>query len=187
MHHDTEDFRNDEINAETWKDIPGLLPGYMVSSLGRIWEPDRVTPARGIRREARLARPCVLKNGYLAVRAMTEASSVRTVYVHELVALAFHGPRPVRNHIRHLDGNQRNNRAENLAYGTAMENIHDTIRLGRHAHGETSGRSKLTDDQVRAIRDMRAIMRQAELAALFGVCKSTISMVSRKITWAHVA
>lgn len=53
--------------------------------------------------------------------------------MHTLVALAFLGPRPEgKPHIRHLDGNARNNHVSNLAYGTAAENVADSLQHGTH-------------------------------------------------------
>ena len=55
--------------------------------------------------------------------------------IYVLVALAFHGPRPVGpagKEVRHLDGNKSNNRPENLAYGTRRENALDIVRHGQH-------------------------------------------------------
>lgn len=48
-------------------------------------------------------------------------SSVR---VHSIVATAFHGPKPSKDHVvDHIDTNRRNNRPENLRWVTRLENI----------------------------------------------------------------
>jgi hypothetical protein len=44
--------------------------------------------------------------------------------VHQIVASAFHGPRPSKNHVvDHIDTNRQNNRLDNLRWVTRLENI----------------------------------------------------------------
>ncbi len=44
--------------------------------------------------------------------------------VHRIVATAFHGPQPSKDHVvDHIDTNRRNNRPENLRWVTRLENI----------------------------------------------------------------
>lgn len=51
--------------------------------------------------------------------------------VHHLVMDAFGEPKPSDAHeIRHLNGNRRDNRIENLAWGTRRENWQDSVRHG---------------------------------------------------------
>ena len=52
--------------------------------------------------------------------------------VHRIEAAAFIGPKPPRQGVRHLDGNQLNNFASNLCYGTQKQNIHDAMEHGTH-------------------------------------------------------
>jgi hypothetical protein len=47
----------------------------------------------------------------------------RRCFVHELVALAFLGPRPEGHDIHHIDFNNHNNRADNLEYLPEAEHI----------------------------------------------------------------
>jgi hypothetical protein len=60
------------------------------------------------------------------------APSSRTVRIHQLVLLAFVGPKPPGMQTRHLDGDKTNNRLTNLVYGTPSENQRDNVRLGVH-------------------------------------------------------
>jgi len=55
------------------------------------------------------------KTGYL---------EIATVRVHRIVATAFHGEPPTKEHVvDHIDTNKRNNRPENLRWVTRLENI----------------------------------------------------------------
>jgi hypothetical protein len=68
------------------------------------------------------------RNKYLAVRVIGDHGRViRTV--HQLVARTFLGP-PRGLETRHLNGDCRDNRLENLAYGTRAENAQDMVRHG---------------------------------------------------------
>ena len=56
----------------------------------------------------------------------------KSVAVHRLVALAFHGEPEPGQLVRHLDGDQTNNVPSNLAWGTMAENQLDSVRHGTH-------------------------------------------------------
>lgn len=56
-----------------------------------------------------------LKSGYL---------EIATVRIHRVVATAFHGEPPTKEHVvDHIDTNKQNNRPENLRWVTRLENI----------------------------------------------------------------
>jgi hypothetical protein len=49
---------------------------------------------------------------------------IATARVHRIVATAFHGPAPTKEHVvDHIDTNKRNNRPENLRWVTKLENV----------------------------------------------------------------
>jgi hypothetical protein len=80
-------------------------------------------------------------------------------------------------------------RPNHLFLGTNAENRVDSVRKGRHRapRGEASGRSRLTEDQVREIRDLMSKgATQRPVARLFGVSQSAISLIYRGINWAHI-
>lgn len=56
------------------------------------------------------------------------------------------------------------------------------------ARGEANGWSKLTSSEVRHIRALadRAALRQADIAARFGVTQGVVSKIKRRALWAHV-
>lgn len=101
-------------DGERWRPIRGYK-GYEASSLGRVRSVPRTL------RDGRRAGGVVLKqqpdrDGYLTV--MLGRKRVR---VNVAVQLAFAGPAEV----RHLDGDQENNRPENLVWGSRVENERD--------------------------------------------------------------
>lgn len=61
----------------------------------------------------------------------------RNFYVHELVLVAFVGPRPSPDHeVLHGNGVRDDNRLENLRWGTVQENADDRRRHGRVPSGD---------------------------------------------------
>jgi hypothetical protein len=94
--------------------------------------------------------------------------------VHQMVAEAFHGPRPDGYHTRHLNGDRLDNRAENLTYGTPLENSRDSMRHGTIR----SGRQIVTPAQVVEIRERRASGASLQaLATDYGVTVSAVSLM----------
>jgi hypothetical protein len=122
--------------------IPGY-PHYEISSDGRVFRIGSSVPLR----------PVVAKRGgYLQVGLWKEGKGY-TCYVHQLVAFAYHGPRPSpRHHAAHRDGRKLNNTAENVQWITKEENEADKIRHGTSNRGERNGSAKLTDAQAAELR-----------------------------------
>jgi hypothetical protein len=120
-------------SVEHWAAIPGYESTYEVSNLGRVRSiPRAVVQANswGIferKMPGVLLRPWIAPAGYPNVNLHGKRHTV-----HELVALAFLGPRPDGLWIRHLDGDPSNNSPSNLAYGTPSENALDMVSHGTH-------------------------------------------------------
>lgn len=70
------------------------------------------------------------RNGYPYV-TLTKQGKQKAHGVHQLIALAFIGPRPDGQEVLHSDGDPLNCTLGNLSYGTHGENMHDRIRHGR--------------------------------------------------------
>jgi hypothetical protein len=119
----------ERVDMELWTSIPGYEGFYEVSSYGNVRSLTRFVPYgrhKGMTYTGRDLKLFV-SNNYLSVK-LARAGVTKTVYVHELVLLAFVGPRPViedRSEIRHLDGDKFNNQVSNLVYGTVKENAAD--------------------------------------------------------------
>ena len=105
---------------ETWAQVPSH-PELLASSEGRIMVDPYTSP---------------LPNGGVRVYGGTPTSGQwdgsrfiyalrghKTLKVHRLVCEAFNGPAPEGMVCMHLDENARNNRPENLAWGTQKQNL----------------------------------------------------------------
>ncbi len=124
---------------------------------------------------------------YLYVSVSTDRGQ-RSIPLHVLLLDAFVSPRPENMEIRHLDGNPTNNRLGNLCYGTVKENASDRIKHGTQPHGSSHGRSRLVEDQVRAIRQVYSLgnISIASLARDYKVGGSTIRDIVKGRKWMHV-
>lgn len=157
------------------------FPGYCADAAGVIWSD---SGWRG--HECRALVPETDRYGYQKVRLVVDGRR-RRVAVHTLIALAFHGERPAGAQVRHLNGRRDDNRAENLAWGSASENAADREQHGTTARGERNGFARLTDDEVRRVRGLLATGRsQRAVAALVGCSQRTVGAIARNERWAHV-
>ena len=86
--------------------------------------------------------------------------------------------------IRHKCDNPRCCNPAHLSSGTHADNVKDRVEHNRSAVGEMNGRSKLTEDEVRHIR--QAVGSNELLARTYGVDKTTIRLIRTRQTWAHV-
>lgn len=97
-----------------------------------------------------------------------------------LVAFAFHGHRPMRAVIRHLNDIKNDDRPANLKWGNRSEDRLDAYRNGRLG--------KLTQQDAEKIREMYATgdWLQREIADIFNVKQSAIGKIVRRESWCHI-
>ena len=76
-----------------------------------------------------------------------------------------------------------------LEPGSVADNVHDAVAARRHAHGETTGTAKLTEEQVIEIRRLAAGMGHGRFELLgrrYGVTGKQIANIVRGVKWRHV-
>jgi len=71
-----------------------------------------------------------------------------------------------------------------LSYGSQADNCADKITKNRHAKGESQGHSKLTEEQVKAIRE-RAHEGYRKLCDEFQLAPSTVYRIWHGQAWKH--
>lgn len=141
--------------TENWKDVPGFEGRYRVSDLGRVYS----------FHSARCLRPGRMTEGHMSVSLGARNSRC----VHELVLVAFAGPRPEKHEARHLNGEPSDNRLLNLEWATRGRNIQDKKW---HNGGKNQ---KLTGAQAREIkRRLGEGETRKTLAVEFNVSRSLI-------------
>lgn len=182
----------EELSGLDVRPIPSAVD-HFASADGRVFSCARA----GVLRER---RPNLGPRGYLQLTVNTGGRMLGHP-VHRMVAEAFHGARREGLQVRHLNGNRTDNRSENLAWGTAQENIDDRERHGTTARGARSGmhtrperrspgarngNAVLTEAQAAQIRDqLRAGLSRADIARSFGVNWNVVDRIARGETWRH--
>lgn len=73
---------------------------------------------------------------------------------------------------------------DHLFLGTKAENSKDMVAKGRQARGVDLPQAKLCEEDVRAIR--LSAKPQAQIAKDFGIAQSCVSLIRRRLQWAHV-
>lgn len=170
-----------KINNEIWKDIPGYVGSYQVSSHGRIRSVDRVL-RNGQSRKGAVLKQKTSKAGYKYI-TLHKDMKTQCVRVHNLVMLAFVGPRPKGHDIHHIDNNGLNNHRENLMY--LLKSIHQ-LTIDRPI-GVRNGNAKLNTAKVVKIRSLYdSGHSQRTIAKAFGINQGTIHQIVTRKTWKHI-
>lgn len=116
---------------ELWRPVPGYEGAYEVSSQGRVRSLERLDSRGHKRRGKLLSAGSSGREGRLTV-SLADNGAMRTHWVHQIVLMAFVGPRPAGMEACHWNGDPRDNRVENLRWGTRRENTLDRVRHGTH-------------------------------------------------------
>jgi hypothetical protein len=184
---------NDEIESlpgEEWRQIPGYEGRFEVSSKGRYKSVSRFfTKKNGLGHtvRGRILIPWINPQTGYPRYTLSKCGKTVSREGHYWVMLAFIGPLPAGLQCRHLNGIKTDNRLENLAYGTPLENQRDRFLHGTNMCGEKSPASKLKECEVREILSMlESGERQDFIAEKFRVTQSLVSRIKRKIAWAHL-
>lgn len=119
------------------------------------------------------------KNGYGAfsyARKMTRA---------HVMALILDGrPPPKGMYACHHCDNPSCVRPSHLFVGSPQDNVDDMVLKGRVARGENRTNTKLKEKDVISIRAMNG--SNSQIAKMFGITPSNVSMIQRRKTWKHL-
>ena len=105
----------------------------------------------------------------------------QTIIASRAAWLVHRGSIPADMFVLHTCDNPRCVNPRHLFLGTLQDNMDDMKRKNRSGAGERHGMSKLSADQVAAIRT--SSLQQKELAKIYRVTQSTISSVRSGDTW----
>jgi len=76
---------------------------------------------------------------------------------------------------------------KHLSQGTTQQNSHEAVKRGLYRRGVTNGRSKLTEYQIRQIRNSdHKVVSNVELAKRYRVTATIIGFVKRRKSWKHI-
>jgi len=170
------------MEDEVWKPVPSI-PGVDASSLGRIRSLPKIVPMpNGHGSRIRMREPTF---GYLAPNGRHQITAGGTTKrVSMLVCEAFHGPRPSPKHeCMHLDEDAKNNRPQNLAWGTRFENQSSPKLLIKKSTNLLEGKWfknwKLTDEDRAEIIQLIGMLSVKQIAEQFGIHRATVYSIIR--------
>ncbi len=182
----------DDIVSEEWRVVPDW-PDYEVSDLGRVrrCKPTYFKNPKNGRIYERIKAGTFLKGstkpktGYPSVTLHDGAGRKADINVHTLVCRTFHGPAPSPKHeVAHEDGVRTNNRKGNLRWTTHKENGADMIGHGRTLRGTKHHFSKLSEDDVHAIRALAdGGAPKTALSRQYGIALGTVKTIARRKIW----
>lgn len=173
---------------EMWKDIIGYEGLYQISNYGRV---KSFHQYKGTNK--RILTPRKMKAGHFQVN-LCKNKTKKNYLIHRLLMKAFVGSCPNKMECCHNDGNPTNNHISNLRYDTHKSNQSDMKKHGIScarkvpARGSLNGFSKLIENDIRRIYTLLIEKRltQREIAIIFNVSRSTITLIHNRKTWRHV-
>jgi len=170
--------------GEIWKPIKEYEGLYEVSNIGRIKSLKRKN-GFGSRLKDRIIRPSKSHNGWKI--QLCKNFNKKWFAVHRLVSIAFI-PNPFNKPcINHKDGDRGNNKVINLEWVTYKENDNHARRLGLTG-GEKTNTAKLTNDQVKKIREFyqKGRFTQKELSEIYCVGIGQIYKIIHRLNWRYL-
>jgi len=172
---------NDFLDGENVVPVPieGYSGRYVVSNYGNIYS---LYSNKGRRETPKLRTIAKQKNGHFTVhlrRSENKKYFYTNAWVHQLVCVAFHGPRPSGIHqVAHIDGRTENNRADNLVWATRKENeahkkLHGTALVRDRNH-----QTKINTRMVMAILSLnkKHQLTYKQLSVAFDVSEQAIGL-----------
>lgn len=179
----------EKINKEKWRDVPGYEGNYQVSNMGRIKGIERLVKhsCGGLRKIPEQILNATISGRYPSFCLYKDGNG-STLNAHRIVAEAFVENPENKPCVNHKNGIRDDNRAENLEWVTSAENTRHAIGNGlmKANQGEENIFSKLKSDDVINIRELLKTKTQTEVASIFNVHTSTISLISVGKTWKHI-
>jgi len=171
-----------DLPGEEWRPAVGFDGWYEASNLGRM----RRSRYGHHTFAGKILKPSINPGGYKII-GLSMNSEYSYHSVHSLVAKTFIGPYPECKEINHIDGDKTNNNVENLEYVTKSENQLHALKMGLSIplRGESHNMAKLTKEDILEILRLlkNGDLFQWEIADMYGVCQSTISLINTGETW----
>jgi hypothetical protein len=166
---------------EIWKDVKDFEGLYQVSNLGNV---KRLVSKRVF--AERLIGNSIDRYGYVK-RVLCKDGKMYFFTEHRLVANAFIPNDFNKPTVNHINGIKTDNMVENLEWCTIKENNDHAIKTGlKNLKGIKHHNCKLTEEQVREIREIGFSQTRMSLAKKYNVSRAHILRLIRNEGWEHI-
>ena len=109
----------------------------------------------------------------------------KQMVIYRYVWSQYNGPIPPGLHVMHTCDNRLCINPLHLKLGTHQDNMADKVAKGRHAKGDTCGRSKINSGIVIQILNDNT-RTHTELGSAFGISRSQVSYIKGGQSWKHL-
>lgn len=177
-----------DMEGEEWVYVVGYNGNYMISNMGRV-----KTVARRYGNN-RFQPECILrqsfnKKGYLQI-CLNKDAKRNTGRIHRLVATHFIDNPENKPEVNHKKGIKIDNRASELEWATAKENVKHAFRMGlKSMKGEKNSFSIVSEKTVLAIRSeyiKGKYGQRQELSDKYGITKNHVKLITLNRSWRHL-
>lgn len=164
------------MKKEIWKEIKGYGGKYLVSNAGRV-KSDNGWYEKILKQQTN-------KNGYRYIGLRSPTKKQKLFSVHTLVLETFYKKRPKKKQCAHIDGNQKNNRLENLCWVTPKQNADHKRMHGTQVMGEKHPMVKLKMEDILNIIGMNlAGFDRKEISQKYKISEGHYYRIIRGDTW----
>jgi hypothetical protein len=179
---------NIDVLIEIYKDIPNYQGLYQASNWGNI---KSLIDKYGHKKEY-ILRPS--SNCYYYHVILCKNGKQKTHRIHRLILETFVGPCPPGMECRHLDCNSKNNRLDNLLWGTRSDNRKDSIKNGtwfnpkpNDLRGENNPISKFKNKDILNMRKLyREGLTTGEIGKIYNTSYKNIWRIVKNKRWIHI-
>jgi hypothetical protein len=174
------------------------FPGYEIDTEGVVWSCWKNIHPKGLKggtyselsNQWKKRNTFFSKNGYIRIELTKDKKHLKKS-IHRLLALNFIPNPENKPLVCHKNGNRKDNRLENLYWGTNSDNMKDAINHGTshslHQLGEKNAYSKLTTQQVTEIRRLKKEgIFYKDIAKTFNIHPYYVHTLCRYETWKHL-
>ena len=182
------------MNNEIFFPIKGYENFYEVSNWGRVKSMKKIIFLwNSYAYHARHYKERILKiqnnvDGYNVIRLCKNATC-KQFRVGRLVATTFIENPHYKPEVNHKNGNKKDDRIDNLEWCTSSENQKHAIKIGlqKPKKGEQHPHSRLTEKQVKEIREMKATNHTTYyIAHCFCISEGHVRDIVARKAWKHI-